>query len=104
METLDCYTAVAVQFEPHVVYKRNQIEINLNRAIEILDSVLYSTPNAKAPAMQVGYEPYAPVKLVAFPEDFLQGFTMKADLDVQVKEIGISIPGPETDRLAVMAK
>jgi len=104
METLDCYTAVAVQFEPHVVYKRNQIEVNLNRALEILDSVLYSVPNAKAPAMEVAYEPYAPVKLVAFPEDFLQGFTMKADLDVHVKEIGIQIPGPETDRLAAMAK
>lgn len=104
METLDCYTAVAVQFEPHVVYKRKQIEINLNRAIEILDSVLYSTPNAKAPAMEVGYEPYAPVKLVAFPEDFLQGFTMKADLDVHVNEIAIKIPGPETDRLAALAK
>ena len=75
METLDCYTAVAVQFEPHVVYKHNQIEINLKRAIEILDSVLYSTPNAKAPAMEVDYEPYAPVKLVAFPEEAIEGLT-----------------------------
>lgn len=104
METLDVYTAVAVQSEPIVVYKREQVEQNLSRSIEILESALYSTPNAKAPDMEINYEPYAPVKLVAFPEDFLQGFTMKAGADVQVREIGITIPGPETQRLGAVAK
>ena len=80
MDYLDCYTAVAVQPEPIVVLKRKQIEQNLNRALEILKSSVYSTPNAKAPDMQINYQPYAPVKLVAFPEDFLQGYTMRADL------------------------
>ena len=104
MNTLDVYTAVAVQPEPHVVLKREQIEINLGRSLEILESAVYSVPNAKAPDMLVQYEPYAPVKLVAFPEDFLQGYTMRADLDVHVQEIAITIPGPETDRLAVLVK
>ena len=49
MDYLDCYTAVAVQPEPIVVLKRKQIEQNLNRALEILESSVYSTPNAKAP-------------------------------------------------------
>ena len=104
METLDLYSAVAVQPEPIVVLKRKQIEQNLNRSLEILESAVYSTPNAKAPAMEINYEPYAPVKLVCFPEDFLQGYTMRADLDVHVQEIGITIPGPETDKLAALAK
>lgn len=104
MKTLDCYTAVAVQPEPIVVYKRKQIEDNLNRALDMLESSLYSVPNAKAPDMQIDYEPYAPVKIVAFPEDFLQGYTMKADLDTHVREIAITIPGPETDKLAALAK
>jgi predicted amidohydrolase len=104
MKTFDTYTAVAVQSEPIVVLKRKQLEQNLNRALEILESSLYSVPNAKAPDMQIDYEPYAPVKLVAFPEDFLQGYTMRANLDVHVQEIGITIPGPETDKLAALAK
>jgi formamidase len=104
METLDCYTAVAVQPEPIVVLKRKQLEQNLNRALEILESALYSVPNARAPDMEIHYEPYAPVKLVAFPEDFLQGYTMRADLDTHVQEIAIKIPGPETDKLAVLAR
>lgn len=104
METLDLYTAVAVQSEPHVVLKREQIEKNLSRALEILESALYSTPNAKAPDTTISYDAYAPVKLVAFPEDFLQGYTMRADLKVHVEEIAITIPGPETDRLAALAK
>ncbi|MFI4986085.1 MAG: nitrilase-related carbon-nitrogen hydrolase [Alphaproteobacteria bacterium] len=104
MDTIDLYTAVVVQSEPHVVYKRKDLEINLGRALEILDSTLYSAPNAKAPAMLVNYEPYAPIKLVAFPEDFLQGFTMKADRRTHVEEIAIKIPGPETDRLAKRAR
>jgi predicted amidohydrolase len=42
--------------------------------------------------------------IVAFPEDFLQGYTMRADLKTHVEEIGITIPGPETDRLGALAK
>lgn len=104
IDTLDLYTAVAIQSVPQVVYKRRDLEANLSRALEILDSTLYSTPTAKAPDMLVQYEPYAPVKLVAFPEDFLQGFTMRADLATHVNEIAITIPGPETNRLAEAAK
>ena len=104
LKTLDVYTAVAVQSEPQIVRKRKDIEDNLSRAIEILESTAYSTPTAKAPDMLVDYEPYAPLKLVAFPEDFIQGFTMKADLDTHIEEIAIRIPGPETDRLAEIAK
>ena len=104
MKSFDFYTAVVFQSEPQTVYKRKDIEVNLNRALEILDSVTYSTPTAKAPGMLVQYEPYAPIKLVAFPEDFLQGFTMRADLATHVKEIAITIPGPETDLLAEKAR
>lgn len=104
MESYDLYTAVVVQPEPRVVYKRKDIEANLNRALEILESTKYSTPTAKAPDMLVQYQPYAPIKLVAFPEDFLQGFTMKADLAAHVKEIAITIPGAETDLLAEQAR
>jgi predicted amidohydrolase len=104
METLDCYTAVAIQSEPIVVLKRKLLEQNLNRALEILESSVYSVPNAKAPDMEVNYEPYAPLKLVAFPEFFLQGYTVRADLDTHVQEIAIKIPGPETDKLAALSK
>ena len=104
METLDSYTAVAIQSEPIVVLKRKQLEQNLNRALEIAESSLYSVPTAKAPDMEIDYEPYAPVKLVAFPEFFLQGYTVREDLDTHVREIAITIPGPETDKLAAMAR
>jgi formamidase len=104
MNSLDIYTAVAIQTVPTVVYKRKDIEINLKRALEILDSVVYASPTAKAPDMLVQYEPYAPVKVVAFSEDFLQGFTMKANMATHVKEIAITIPGPETDFFAERAR
>lgn len=93
MKTIGSYTAVAVQPEIVQVTRREQIRDNLDRAIQLIVGAAGFTASGVKWA-------YAPVKLVVFPEFFLQGCTRRAELDDYRREILITIPGPETDRLA----
>lgn len=105
MKEYDVFSAVVIQPELTMVKERKQLKQNLNRYLEILDTaVSCSTPTAAAPAELGKYESWAPVKLVCFPEFFLQGWTVKLDLKTQIKEMTIEIPGEETYALAKKAK
>ncbi|MFQ5762051.1 MAG: nitrilase-related carbon-nitrogen hydrolase, partial [Candidatus Bathyarchaeia archaeon] len=102
MKTLDSYSAATIQPIIRRVLKRAQIKENLNRCLNLI-TVANKSGLCKLGAPR-GYEGYAPVKLVAFPEFFLQGWTAKADFEKYKKEILIEIPGEETDRLGERAK
>src|SRR5271157_5740757 len=102
MKTLDSYSAATVQPIIRRVLKRGQIKANLDRSMELITTAsLSALPKIGAPA---SYDGYAPVKLITFPEFFLQGWTAKADMERYRKEILIEIPGEETDRLGERAK
>jgi beta-ureidopropionase len=102
MNSLESYSAATVQPIIRRVLKRGQIKDNLNRCLELISTAsLSALPKIGAPD---GYDGYAPVKLIAFPEFFLQGWTAKADIERYRKEILIEIPGEETDRLAERAR
>lgn len=94
-DTLDTYTACLVQPVVKFAYRRDEIRENLDRYLRLIDSV----------ARRFG-SPSAPLKLIAFPEFFLQGFTTRADIDMEYyrREILITLPGEESDRLAAKAR
>lgn len=95
VEDLDTYTACLVQPVIKFAYKRDDISENLERYLGLIDTV----------ARRFG-SPSAPLKLMAFPEFFLQGFTTRPDIDMDYykREILITLPGPESDRLAAKAR
>ena len=65
----DIYTAAAVQPEIRIVAQRQDIRRNLDRCLELIDSVPQCQPTAKE-----HYEGnWAPIKLISFPEFFLTG-------------------------------
>lgn len=94
METLSTFTACLVQPVIRWIYRRDEIRSNLDRYLNLVDGI----------ARRFGG--WSPLKLVAFPEFFLQGFTTRRDIDLAYyqKEILISLPGPETDALAAQAR
>ncbi len=91
---LDSYTAVLVQAKVEFAYQRSQIGNSLERYLKQIDSIARRFGDA------------SPLKLISFPEFFLQGFTTKPEVDLPYyrKEILITIPGPETDLLAAKAR
>lgn len=94
MEAYRTYTACLIQPVVRWVYRRDEIRANLDRYVAMIDGV----------ARRFGG--WSPLKLVALPEFFLQGFTTRPDIDLDYyrKEILISIPGPETDALSSLAR
>lgn len=94
MESLQTYTACLVQAVPKWVYRREELQGNLDRALKMIDLTAWR------------FGGWAPLKLVAFPEFFLQGFTGRRDIDMQYyrKEILLTLPGPESDQLARKAR
>ncbi len=60
----DLYTAICMQMNRTGITHRSQIrEANLNRCLELLEYA----------AVKVSFREYAPIKLVVFPEVFMQG-------------------------------
>ncbi len=94
MESFSAYTACVVQPVMKWVYRREDLQHNVERYTKLLDSI----------ARRFGG--WAPLKLVAFPEFFLQGFTTRPDVDMETyrKEILITLPGKESDALAAKAR
>ncbi|HOV80392.1 MAG TPA: nitrilase-related carbon-nitrogen hydrolase [Bacillota bacterium] len=96
----DIYTAVAIQPEVKVVEKRSDIEKNLKRCLELIDVAPQTAPSAKEK-----YEGnWAPIKLISFPEFFIQGHEGHWPFEHYINEVLIEIPGEETRRLAEKAK
>jgi predicted amidohydrolase len=88
------YTALVVQPEVYVARDREDILRNLERYCKLID-------------FGVGYFYERPVRLVVFPEYFLQGVTTPGKgedaLEAFMKK-SITIPGPELDVLAEKCK
>jgi len=88
------YTALVAQPEVTVARTRDDIYKNLDRYCNLID-------------FGVGYFYELPVRLVVFPEYFMQGVTTPGKGEDSLEEFmkkAITIPGPETDVLAEKAK
>ncbi len=103
MKTYDVYTAAVVQPETVVAEDKKGVRKNLQRCLEILAGAKSVSTSAKVAGQGIDYEEWAPLKLVSFPEFFLQGESFLQDVDKRVRDIAITIPGEETEELAKVA-
>jgi formamidase len=92
MKSFSDYTVCVVQPLTKFVWNRKEIKENLSRCLELIDIV-------KA---RVGG--WAPLKLIAFPEFFLQGITNRANMSDYYRGILIKLPGEETNQISKKAK
>ena len=93
-ERIDPYTALIVQPEVTVVEDRAGIKKNLDRVCNMIH-------------FGVGYFWEQPVRLVVLPEYFMQGVGTPGKGESTIKDQMdkvVTIPGPETDQLAAIAK
>ncbi len=98
--TIDIFTAVAIQNEIKPIKQRADIAQNLKRCLELIDVAPQTTPTAK----ETYKGNWAPIKVIAFPEFFVQGHEGHWPLEHYVKEVVIEIPGEETEKLSRKAK
>lgn len=95
------YTAIIIQPEHYNAGNRKTLEKNLKRYLKLIDFACTSAGTTTAMSKR---QSYCPTKLIAFPEFFLQGLTTVADINKYKKDILITIPGEETERLGAKAK
>ncbi|WP_435656677.1 nitrilase-related carbon-nitrogen hydrolase [Brucella pituitosa] len=97
------YTAVLASHDTKCIANHADLMENVQKACDfILNSGIASVSMQLDGASD--YEPYAPVKLIAFPESHLHGWPFIANRDLTVEEMDqrnliINIPGPETDMI-----
>ncbi len=97
---VDLYSAVCVQANRRGINHRREIlEANLNRCLDLIDFTF----------RRIDFPVYAPVKMILFPEVFMQGwcrtYTPYANYWEKVgNDIAIKIPGEETRRLSEKAR
>ncbi len=97
---VDLYTAVCIQANRRTIsHRRELMEFNLQRCLRLIDYV----------PSRVDYPSYAPVKMIVFPEVFMQGWPREASpypsvMEKRAKDIAIRIPGEETETLSQKAK
>lgn len=96
MKQYDEYTAAVIQPKLHSITHRKEIQPLLQRYVRLID---YVTAEGAASRRE-----FAPVKLIAFPEFFLQGYDAHWDLKKILKDIAITLPGEETEVLAQKAR
>jgi hypothetical protein len=89
------FTLALVQSATVQATRRSDVKRNLNRAIEILERVDMFSFTHRLLGTDGEQERWAPVRLVHFPESFLQGFFIDATGDLQRwrDEFAIDIPG-----------
>jgi len=96
----DLYTVVCMQTNRVGIDNRNEIrDANLNRCLELFQ---YG-------AKRLAFREYAPLKLVVFPEVFLQGWNDNPapynNIFTKVaKDMAVTLPGKETELLAEQAR
>ena len=96
----DIYTAIAVQNDVRVVSDRSDIDRNLTRCLELIDSAPQLCYTARG-----GYEgSWAPIKLISFPEFFIQGHEGHWPYRHYIDNVLIELEGPEIARLAAKAR
>jgi predicted amidohydrolase len=93
---MDLYTAAIIQPIQRNISHRVEIKSVLTRYLKLIDFIT-------SEGVQANKE-FAPVKLVTFPEFFLQGLDRHWGLKRILEDIAISIPGEETAILANKAK
>jgi formamidase len=96
----DIFTAVAMQPEIHVVHERSDIQKNLTRCLELIDAA----PQLQANPKTTYDGSWAPIKLISFPEFFLQGHEGHWPYDHYLEEVLIELPGEETALLSEKAR
>ncbi|MBX5467307.1 MAG: hypothetical protein K6U14_07440 [Firmicutes bacterium] len=96
----DLYTAVAIQPEIRVAETRADIQKNLERCLELIDAA----PQVQATAKEGFAQTFAPIKLISFPEFFIQGHEGHWPLEHYLENVLIEIPGEETFRLGQKAR
>src|ERR1035437_8592380 len=90
------YIAIALQPRTYGCRNKKDVERNLNNQCRLIDEAMYTSPLA-------GGE----IKLVALTEGSIQGMWDEySDMDqaTYCREVAITIPGPETERLAEKAR
>ncbi len=93
----DSYIAVTLQPRVHGCRNKDDVRKNLDHNLQLIDDTMYTAWLAGT----------GPVKLVTLPEGGIQGFwdeMSNMDQADYCKNVAITIPGPETDRLAEKAK
>jgi len=109
-ESVDVYRAVCMQSRVKLVTQKADLKKNLRRALELIDYASYVSPSPYRQDRELTYQPYCPLKLVAFAESFLQGWLSakkfkKIDVRESIKRgIFITIPGEETEAFGAKAK
>ena len=93
--SIDAYQAAAMQPGVVQVRRRTQILQNVKRACVIARDAAQAAVHTPLLKTQ-----HLPMKLIVFPEFFLQGWTGQAGLEDYVRDVLITIPGEETDRLS----
>lgn len=97
---VDLYTAICVQANRRGITHRKEIrEANLNRDLDLIDFVF----------RRMDFPVYAPVKVILFPEVFMQGWCRTPSpyssyWEKTANDIAIEIPGEESELLAEKAK
>lgn len=95
MNVIDSYMAIAVQSKTYGCTNREEIKKNLDTLVEQIEGCFHVMEN------------FYPVKLIVLTEGAIQGFFgshVKMDYLKECREIAITLPGPETDRLAELAQ
>jgi predicted amidohydrolase len=106
MSYIELYRVALMQVElQKLAFEKSDVKVNLEHALQLLDSVQVYGPVGKA-----ARDEYAPIKLICFPEYFLQGelFFHKSGFGPSVRELNkkgvhVQVPGEETDKLAQKA-
>jgi predicted amidohydrolase len=93
MNSIPVYTVCIVQPVHRFISHRKEIGEILTRYSHLIDTAQARFGRG-----------WAPLKMIAFPEFFLQGFTKRANMDDYWRNILISIPGEETERLGEKAR
>lgn len=97
---IELYTAICMQMNRTGIDNRKEIrKANLDRCLELFEYA----------AVKISFREYAPIKLVVFPEVFMQGWNDNPapypNIYTKVaKDMAIEIPGEETNLLAEQAK
>lgn len=97
---VDLWTVICMQTNRTGITSRKQIkEANLNRCVSLIDYAVRA----------IGFPKYAPVKMIVFPEVFMQGWCgdpapYSTIYEKVARDMAIEIPGEETEMLAQKAK
>ena len=96
---LSCDSYIAVAMQPRVYGCRNRDDVkrNMDNQIRLIDDSMHTSYLCGG----------GPVKLITFPEGAIQGMydeTSNMDQAVYCRDVALTIPGRETDRLAEKAQ